>query len=82
MVFLARNAAAAFDFLIIACVKAYKACFVPVCGLKTQATSARGAYLTLQKGNVFQVRHIFPFTDEVKDISQKQQQWYFFALEQ
>lgn len=59
-----------------ACVKAYYVSSLSV-GRKLKTTSTRGAYLTLQQGTIFQVRHIFPFTDKVKDVSQKQQQWFF-----
>lgn len=64
-----------------ACVQAHYVSSLSV-SWKLKTTSTRGVYLTLQQGNIFQVRHIFPFTDKVKDVSQKQQQWYFFAFEQ
>lgn len=61
-----------------ACVKAYHVSFLSV-GWKLKTTSTRGAYFTLQQGNIFEVGYIFPFTDKEKYVSQKQQQWCFFC---
>lgn len=46
-------------------------------GWKLKTMSSRGAYLTLQQGNIFQIKQAPLFTDKVTDTSQKQQQCFF-----